>query len=61
MGQNGDLLYVKFTVYHPFPGEFEGVIYSSSDKIPEKSLFFSNSANLEYKRKALNWYWFVHD
>lgn len=59
--QKGDLLFVRFIAYHPFPGEFEGVIYSSNDKVPNKSLFFSKGANLEYKRKALNWYWFVHD
>ncbi len=59
--QDGDLLFVRFITYHPFPGEFEGFIYSSNDKVPEESLFFSKGANLEYERKALNWNWFVHD
>lgn len=46
IGQDGDLLFVRFIAYHPFPGKFEGVIYSSNDNVPEKSLFFSKGANL---------------
>lgn len=59
--RKGNKLFVKFITYYTFPGEFEGLIYSSVDKIPSKTLFFLKGSNLEYSKKAPKWFWFSHD
>jgi hypothetical protein len=56
----GKSLYVEFYIYTFFPGDFDGVIYSSNNKIPKKTLFFWDSSFLEYSNFYHNWFWFSH-
>jgi hypothetical protein len=56
--ENG--LWVKFTTYHGFPGDFEGYIYSSKNQPPKQSWFFCMDAHVKYEKKDPHWFWFTH-
>jgi len=56
--EEGAQLFVRFVIYHSFPGEFEGLIYSESDEIPAADLFFAGGGSVTYCKKAPNWFWY---
>jgi hypothetical protein len=61
IARKNNILWVEFRTDYVWADEFEGIIYSSNDREPPKTVFFWESSKVTYHRREPKWFSYLHE